>query len=128
VPPEQVVGTAFRLRYGQATSRGELTTLPEIDLIDHGPGKPAGISRGFGRRPIAAFGNSDGDYEMLEYTTTGPGRRLVLIFHHDDAAREYAYDRQSHVGKLDRGLNDAQRQGWLLASMRDNWARIFPGG
>jgi phosphoserine phosphatase len=128
VPPEQVVGTAFKLRYGVTQGGGDLTTLPEIDLIDDGPGKPAGISRAFGRRPIAAFGNSDGDYEMLEYTTTGPGRHLGLIVHHDDAAREYAYDRQSHIGKLDRGLNDAQRQGWLLASMHDDWARIFPGG
>lgn len=127
VPPEQVVGTAFRLRYGVAEGRGTLTTLPEIDLIDDGPGKPAGISRAFGRRPIAAFGNSDGDYEMLEYATTGPGRRLGLIVHHDDSAREYAYDRQSHIGRLDRGLDDAQRQGWLLASMRDEWARVFPG-
>ena len=128
VPPEQVVGTTFKLRYALHEGRGDLLTLPEIELIDDGPGKPAGISRILGRRPVAAFGNSDGDYEMLEYTTTGPGRRLGVIVHHDDAEREYAYDRQSHVGKLDRGLDDAGRQGWSLVSMRNDWARVFPPG
>jgi phosphoserine phosphatase len=127
VPLEQVVGTAFRLRYEMVQGRGELLTLPQIEFIDDGPGKPAAISRILGRRPIAAFGNSDGDYEMLEYTTTGPGRRLGVIVHHDDAEREYAYDRQSHVGRLDRGLTDAERQGWRLISMRGDWARVFPG-
>jgi haloacid dehalogenase-like hydrolase len=128
VPPEQVIGTTFKLRYELQQGRGELLTLPEIDLIDDGPGKPAGISRALGRRPVAAFGNSDGDYEMLEYTTTGPGRRLGVIVHHDDAEREYAYDRHSHIGRLDRGLNDAGRHGWILASIRNDWARVFPGG
>ena len=128
VPPEQVVGTTFKLRYGVTNGRGELTTLPELDLVDDGPGKPAGISRAFGRRPVAAFGNSDGDYEMLQYTTTGPGKRLGVIVHHDDAAREYAYDRQSHIGRLDRGLTDAARHGWILASMQRDWARVFREG
>jgi phosphoserine phosphatase len=128
VPPEQVVGTTFKLRYAVQEGRGDLLTLPEIELIDDGPGKPAGISRILGRRPVAAFGNSDGDYEMLEYTTTGPGRRLGVIVHHDDAEREYAYDRQSHVGKLDRGLDDAGRQGWSLVSMKNDWTRVFPPG
>jgi hypothetical protein len=109
-----------------AQGRGELLTLPEIEAIDDGPGKPVGISRFIGRRPIAAFGNSDGDYEMLEYTTTAPGRRLGVIVHHDDAEREYAYDRQSHIGRLDRGLTDAAGKGWHLASMRGDWSRIFP--
>jgi len=126
VPPDQVVGTTFKLRYEVVQDRGELLTLPEIELIDDGPGKPAGISRIIGRRPVAAFGNSDGDYEMLEYTTTGPGRRLGVIVHHDDAEREYAYDRQSHIGRLDRGLSDAERKGWHLASMRGDWSRVFP--
>lgn len=128
VPPEQVVGTTFRLRYEVRDGRGDLLTLPELEFNDDGPGKPASISRLLGRRPVAAFGNSDGDYEMLEYTTTGPGRRLGVIVHHDDAEREYAYDRQSHVGRLDRGLTDAGRQGWHLASMRRDWGQIFPGG
>ena len=126
VPPDQVVGTTFKLRYEVRGGRGDLLTLPEIEVIDDGPGKPASISRILGRRPVAAFGNSDGDYEMLEYTTTGPGRRLGVIVHHDDAEREYAYDRQSHIGRLDRGLADADRHGWRIASMRDDWARVFP--
>ena len=128
IPPEQVLGTSFRLRYGLQNGHGELNTLPEVDLLDDGPGKPAGISRAFGRRPVAAFGNSDGDYEMLQYTTTGPGRRLGIIIHHDDGEREYAYDRASQIGRLDRGLTDAGTNGWLLASMRTDWARIFPPG
>jgi phosphoserine phosphatase len=126
VPPEQVVGTTFKLRYEVIQGQGELLTLPEVEFIDDGPGKPAGISRLIGRRPIAAFGNSDGDYEMLEYTTTGPARRLGVIVHHDDGEREYAYDRKSSVGRLDRGLDDAARKGWHLASMRRDWLRVFP--
>jgi phosphoserine phosphatase len=128
VPPEHVVGTTFKLRYEVRDGRGELVTLPEVELIDDGPGKPAGIARILGRRPIAAFGNSDGDYQMLEYATTGPGRRLGLVVHHDDAEREYAYDRQSPVGRLDRGLGDAAARGWILASIRTDWARVFPDG
>jgi phosphoserine phosphatase len=126
VPPDQVVGTTFKLRYEVTQGRGELLTLPEIEFIDDGPGKPASISRIIGRRPTAAFGNSDGDYEMLEYATTGPGRRLGVIVRHDDAEREYAYDRQSSIGRLERGLDDAARQGWHLASMREDWAQVFP--
>ena len=127
VPPDQVVGTTFKLRYEVREGRGELLTLPDIEAIDDGPGKPVGISRFIGRRPVAAFGNSDGDYEMLEYTTTGPGRRLGVIVHHDDGEREYAYDRQSHVGRLERGLDDAGHKGWHLASMRNDWVKVFPG-
>jgi len=122
IPPEQVVGTTFQLRYQD----GRLTRLAQVDLMNDGPGKPVGISRFLGRRPVAAFGNSDGDYQMLEYTTGGPGRRLGVIVHHDDAAREYAYDRTSRVGKLDRALTDAPGKGWIVASMRDDWARVFP--
>lgn len=127
VPPDQVVGTTFKLRYEVAQGRGELLTLPEVEFIDDGPGKPASISRFIGRRPVVAFGNSDGDYEMLEYTTTGPGRRLGVIVHHDDGEREYGYDRQSSIGRLDRGLDDAARKGWHLTSMRGDWLRVFPG-
>ncbi|MEN0077176.1 MAG: HAD family hydrolase [Paracraurococcus sp.] len=126
VPPQQVIGTTFKLRYELQGKRGELLTLPEIDAVDDGPGKPVGISRFIGQRPLAAFGNSDGDYEMLQYTTTGDGRRLGMIVHHDDAEREFAYDRQSHVGRLDRALNDAPAAGWQVISMRQDWARVFP--
>lgn len=122
IPPQNVVGTTFRMRF----ENGRLTRLPEVEWVDDGPGKPVSISRFLGRLPQAAFGNSDGDYEMLEYVTGGSGRRLGMIVHHDDAAREYAYDRQSHSGRLDRGLNDAAGRGWHLISMKDDWARIFP--
>jgi hypothetical protein len=98
----------------------------KVDFIDDGPGKPVGIGKFVGRRPIAAFGNSDGDFEMLEWTTAGPGRRLGMIVYHDDTAREYAYDRDSRVGRLDRALDAAPRHGWRIISMKDDWTRIFP--
>jgi len=128
VPPHQVVGSTFALRPGEADGRITLTREPRIDFIDDGPGKPVGIARHIGVRPIAAFGNSDGDYQMLRYTTEGPGRRLGMIVRHDDAAREYAYDRESHVGRLARALDEAPARGWQVVSMRDDWSRIFPGG
>lgn len=121
IAPENVVGTTMQMRF----ENGRLLRLPEVDLIDDGPGKPVGISRFLARVPQAAFGNSDGDYEMLQYVTTGPGRRLGMIVHHDDAQREYAYDRQSHFGRLDRGLNDAAARGWHLISMKDDWTTVF---
>ncbi|WP_424812592.1 HAD family hydrolase [Roseococcus sp. YIM B11640] len=124
VPPEAVVGTTFQMRF----ENGRLLRLPQIDLVDDGPGKPVGISRFLGRMPQAAFGNSDGDYEMLQYVTGAPGRRLGMIVHHDDAEREYAYDRDSHIGRLVRGLDDAAQRGWHLISMKQDWTRVFPGG
>ncbi|MFC7476299.1 HAD family hydrolase [Dankookia sp. GCM10030260] len=129
VPIRQVVGsvgkTEFRLL---PEGRSELFRLPAIVAVDDGPGKPVGIGHAIGRRPALAFGNSDGDIEMLQYTTTGPGRRLGLILHHDDAVREYAYDRGSHVGRLDRGLALAPDAGWTVVSMQRDWRRIFPPG
>ncbi|MBR0649620.1 haloacid dehalogenase-like hydrolase [Roseomonas terrae] len=122
IPPANVVGTTLQMRF----ENGRLVRLPELDLNDDGPGKPVGISRFLGTLPQAAFGNSDGDYEMLQYITEGSGRRLGMIVHHDDAEREYAYDRQSNVGRLDRGLNDAARRGWHVLSMRDDWSQVFP--
>jgi hypothetical protein len=101
--------------------------LPDIAFIDDKTGKPIGIARNIGLRPILAFGNSDGDYEMLEYTTTGEGARLGLILHHTDATREFAYDRESHIGRLDRGLDDAATQGWLVVDMAEDWSRIWTG-
>lgn len=127
IPPHQVVGSSFALQPGEAEGRITLAMEPRADFVDDGPGKPVGIARFIGRRPIAAFGNSDGDWQMLRYTTEGPGRRLGMIIHHDDAAREYAYDRQSPVGRLARALDDAPARGWLVTSMRQDWARIFPG-
>jgi hypothetical protein len=94
--------------------------------VDDGPGKPVGIHHFIGRRPIIAFGNSDGDFQMLQYTTSGDGPRMGLIVHHTDAEREYAYDRHSKVGKLDKGLDEAPKGGWLLIDMKNDWKVVFP--
>ena len=126
IPPHQVVGSTFALRPGEQHGHIALVREPRVDFIDDGPGKPVGIARHIGRRPIAAFGNSDGDFEMLRYTTEGPGPRLGMILRHDDAAREYAYDRESHVGRLARALDEAPARGWQVISMRGDWARVFP--
>jgi phosphoserine phosphatase len=126
IPPNQVVGSTFALRPGEQEGRVVLTREPQVDFIDDGPGKPVAIARHIGRRPIAAFGNSDGDFQMLQYATEGRGRRLGMIVHHDDAEREYAYDRESHVGQLNRALDEAPRRGWQVVSMRDDWSRVFP--
>jgi phosphoglycolate phosphatase-like HAD superfamily hydrolase len=126
IPPHQVVGSSFALTPGEAEGRITLLREPRVDFIDDGPGKPVGIARHIGQRPIAAFGNSDGDWHMLRYTTEGPGRRLGMIIRHDDAAREYAYDRESPIGRLARALDEAPARGWQVVSMRDDWLRIFP--
>ena len=126
IPPEQVVGSRIAQEYVVEDGEPALVRKAEIAFIDDKTGKPVGIQDHIGRRPILAFGNSDGDYQMLEWTTAGAGRRLGLILHHDDAAREYAYDRNSHFGKLDKGLDDAASKGWVLVSMKTDWARVFP--
>jgi hypothetical protein len=97
-----------------------------VDLIDDKAGKPVGIAKFIGRRPVMAFGNSDGDFEMLEYTTASPGPRFGLLVHHTDAVREYAYDRTSHFGRLARALDEAPKRGWVVASMKDDWKTVFP--
>jgi phosphoserine phosphatase len=125
IPPHQVVGSTFALRPGEADGRITLTREPRIDFVDDGPGKPVGIAHHIGARPIAAFGNSDGDWHMLRYTTEGAGRRLGMIVRHDDAVREYAYDRESHVGRLARALDEAPARGWHVVSMREDWAQVF---
>jgi hypothetical protein len=126
IPPEQVVGssikTAFELRDGEPV----LIRLPELNFIDDKEGKPVGINSHIGRRPIAAFGNSDGDFQMLEWTTTGAGARLGVIIHHTDAEREWAYDRDSHVGRLDRGLDEATARGWTVVDMKNDWRVVYP--
>ena len=99
---------------------------PKFAFIDDGPGKPVGIYRHIGKRPIAAFGNSDGDLEMLQVTATGEGRRLAVIVRHDDADREFAYDRDSSVGRLDKALDEANASGWIVVSMKSDSKRIFP--
>ncbi|MCB1500074.1 MAG: haloacid dehalogenase-like hydrolase [Bauldia sp.] len=127
IAPGNVVGSSIKLKYEVTDNGPVLMREAEIDFVDDGPGKPVGIQKFIGKRPIAAFGNSDGDYQMLQWTTTGPGKRLGMIVHHDDAAREFAYDRESHFGKLDKAMDDAPKAGWHLISMKDDWKQIFPG-
>jgi phosphoglycolate phosphatase-like HAD superfamily hydrolase len=126
VPPEQVVGSRAKVQYAVKDGKPELHRLPHVDSVDDKEGKPVGIHQLIGRRPLAAFGNSDGDFEMLEWTTTGPGRRLGLIVHHTDGERESAYDRHSHVGQLARALDEAPARGWLIADMKRDWTVVFP--
>lgn len=122
----QVIGSTFKLHYQENNGRSELIQLAQFDRLNEGAAKPAAVLERLGRRPVAAFGNSDGDYELLQYTTTGPGRRLGVLIHHDDGNREYSYDRQSELGRLDRALTDAQANGWVIASMKNDWSQIFP--
>jgi phosphoglycolate phosphatase-like HAD superfamily hydrolase len=126
IPPEQVVGSSIKTKFELRDGKPVLMRLPEVNFIDDKAGKPVGINQHIGRRPIAAFGNSDGDFQMLEWTTTGSGPRFGLIVHHDDAKREWAYDRKSSIGKLDRGLDEAPKRGWLVVSMQRDWKFIFP--
>jgi len=126
IPPEQVIGSSIKTKYEVRGGKPAIVRLPEIGFVDDKAGKPVGIHTYIGRRPIMAFGNSDGDFEMLEWTTSGPGPRFGLIVHHDDAVREWAYDRESHVGRLARGLDEAPQRGWVVASMQRDWKRVFP--
>jgi haloacid dehalogenase-like hydrolase len=126
VPPEQVVGSSGGLKYELRDGKPVIIKLPELVLSDDKEGKPIGIQRHIGRRPIAAFGNSDGDLQMLEWTCAGSGARFCLYVHHTDAAREWAYDRQSHIGKLDKGIDQAKAKGWTLVSVKDDWKKIYP--
>jgi phosphoserine phosphatase len=126
IPPEQVVGSRAKVKYEVRNGVPVLTRLAEVDLVDDKAGKPVGIHQVIGRRPIAAFGNSDGDFEMLEWTTSAPGPRLGAIVHHTDAEREWAYDRTSHVGQLARGLDEAAKRGWVLVDMKQDWKIIYP--
>jgi len=125
VPREQVVGSSIVTRYEVRDGGPVLARLPEVDFVDDGEGKPVGIQRHIGRRPIAAFGNSDGDFQMLEWTTAGSGPRLGVILHHDDAAREFAYDVHAPVGRLDRARAEAPARGWTVVSMKDDWRYVF---
>lgn len=128
IPPEHVVGSSVLTRYEPRGGSPAIVRLPEIDFIDDKAGKPVGIHKFIGRRPIAAFGNSDGDFEMLEWTTSGPGPRLGVLVHHDDDKREAAYDRKSAVGRLERGIDEAPKRGWTVVSMKRDWKRVFPDG
>jgi phosphoglycolate phosphatase-like HAD superfamily hydrolase len=126
IPPQQVVGSSGKLKFEFRDGQPVLLKLPEVEFIDDKAGKPVGIQKFIGRRPIAAFGNSDGDLEMLQWTTSGDGLRFGLIVHHTDGEREYKYDRDSSVGRLDKALDAAKTSGWTVVSMKDDWREIFP--
>jgi phosphoglycolate phosphatase-like HAD superfamily hydrolase len=127
IPPEQVVGSSVKTKFELRDGKPVLVRLPEVNFIDDKGGKPVGINQNIGRRPVMAFGNSDGDLQMLQYTGAGRGARFCLYVHHDDAAREYAYDRKDHLAKLDKGLDEAAAKGWTVVSMKDDWKTVFPG-
>jgi phosphoserine phosphatase len=128
IPPEQVIGSSIKTRYEIRDGLPVLVRLPEVNFIDDKAGKPVGINSHIGRRPIAAFGNSDGDLQMLQYTAADSGARLCLYVHHTDAVREWAYDRHSHIGRLDKGLDEAKAKGWTVVSIKDDWKSVFPAG
>ena len=126
IPPEQVVGSSVKTKFELRDGQPVIVRLPELNFNDDKGGKPVGINQHIGRRPIAAFGNSDGDLQMLQYAGAGGGIRFCLYVHHDDAAREYAYDRTDHLAKLDKGLDEAAAKGWTVVSMKDDWKTVFP--
>ncbi|MFL5184651.1 MAG: HAD family hydrolase, partial [Microvirga sp.] len=127
IPPEQVVGSSGVTRFEIGTGgKPTIVKEPAIEFIDDGPGKPVGINRFIGRRPILAFGNSDGDQQMLQWTAAGDGPRFLGIVHHTDAEREWAYDRQSHIGRLDKALDEATARGWTVVDMKRDWRAVFP--
>ena len=138
IPPEQVVGSSGVVKFEMKDGIPPAAVLmkePKVEFIDDGPGKPVGINRFIGRRPVMAFGNSDGDLQMLQYTTAGgpaadgsKSPRFALIVHHTDGEREFAYDRTSHIGKLDKALDAARSNGWTVVNMKDDWKVIFPDG
>jgi phosphoserine phosphatase len=125
IPPEQVIGSSIKTKFELRDGKPVLVRLPEINFIDDKAGKPVGIHQHIGRRPIMAFGNSDGDLQMLQWTAGGEGRRFALLVHHTDAEREWAYDRKSSVGRLDEALDEAQAKAWTVVDMKRDWNRIF---
>jgi phosphoglycolate phosphatase-like HAD superfamily hydrolase len=125
IPPEQVIGSSGVTKFELRADGPVLLKEPKVEFIDDGPGKPSGINRFIGRRPIIAFGNSDGDQQMLEWTAAGGGARFIGLVHHTDAKREWAYDRESHVGKLDKALDEATAKRWVVVDMARDWRKIF---
>jgi len=126
IPPEQVVGSAGKMKLEVRDGKPVLVKLPELDFVDDKAGKPVGIQSRIGRRPIAAFGNSDGDMQMLEWATAGPGARFALFVHHDDGVREFAYDRADKLQQFDKGWDEAVAKGWTVVSMKDDWKAVYP--
>jgi hypothetical protein len=126
IPPEHVIGTSFTMKYEMRNGKSEIVQTPGLNFVDDNEGKPVGIYQYIGRRPIASFGNSDGDLEMLQYTTTGNGLRFGALVHHTDAEREWSYDRKSSFGRLDKALDEANAKGWLVIDMKKDWKIIYP--
>jgi len=126
VPPEQVIGSRGKLKFEFLDGKPVLMKLPELDFLDDRDGKAIGIQNHIGQRPLAAFGNSDGDLQMLQWTAAGNGPRLLLLVHHDDAGREWAYDRQSQIGRLDKAWDEAIAKKWIVLSMKEDWKTVFP--
>ena len=126
IPPEQVVGSSIKTKFEMQNGKPVLVRLPELNFLDDKDGKPMGINQHIGRRPIAAFGNSDGDLQMLQWTTAGEDPGFALYVHHTDAEREWAYDRKSSIGRLDKGLDEAQAKGWTVVDMKQDWKIIYP--
>jgi len=126
IPPENVIGSSIQTTFEMRDDGPVLVRQPKLNFIDDKEGKPVGINMHIGRRPIAAFGNSDGDLQMIQWTTAGKGIRFGLLVHHTDSEREWVYDRKSHIGQLDKALDEANRQGWTVVDMKTDWARIYP--
>jgi hypothetical protein len=125
IPPEQVIGSQGKLKFEMRDGKPVLVKLPQVDLVDNEAGKPIGIQKHIGRRPLAAFGNSDGDLQMLQWTMAGPGPRFALIVHHTDGHREWAYDRQSKIGTLDKAWDEAKAKGWTVVDMKRDWRKVY---
>jgi len=126
IPPDQVVGSSIKTAFDYNNGDPVIRRLPELDFVDDKEGKPVGINKFIGRRPVFASGNSDGDLAMIQWTTAGKGRRFGLYLHHTDSIREWAYDRESHIGRLDKGLEEAQEKGWTVINMKEDWKVIYP--
>lgn len=126
IPPDQVVGSSGKVKFEMKEGQPVLIKLPEINFIDDKEGKPVGIHQYIGKKPIAAFGNSDGDLQMLQWTAAGERKSLLVYIHHTDTEREWTYDRESHIGRLDKGLGEATENGWVVVDMKNDWKVIFP--
>jgi len=126
IPPEQVLGSSVNVEYEYRDGDAVLSRQPGMQFLNDKAGKPININRTIGRRPVAAFGNSDGDHQMLQWTAAGNGKKFMLYVHHTDAEREWAYDRESHIGRLDKGLDEAAEKGWTVVDMKNDWKVIYP--
>ena len=126
IPPQNVIGSSIKTEFQVRAGEPVLLRLPQVDFVDDKQGKPVAINKFIGLRPIVAFGNSDGDQQMLEWAASGKGDRLIVVIHHTDAVREYAYDRDSDVGTLDKALDEANARHWIVVDMKRDWKTIFP--